>query len=64
LFATDSADEITAANLAARFPAAVNATQFIPGNGKTLPFEQTTKDHAVATQQGSRKFLQTRIAPT
>ena len=50
------ADEIAAANLAARLPPAINSPQFVPGNWETLALEQTAKYDAVAAQQCSRKF--------
>ena len=41
LFAADPRYEIAAANLAARFPPAINSPQLVPGNWETLALKQT-----------------------
>src|SRR2546423_897777 len=54
--------EIAAANLAARFPAAVNSPQIVPCNWETLALEQTAKHDAIAMQHCPRKFFNGSVA--
>src|SRR5437773_1741451 len=61
LLTAGSTDKIAATNLTARFPPAINSSQLVPGNRKTLAVEQTAKHNAITTQQYARKFLDGKI---
>ena len=62
LFATYSANEITAANFSARFPSPINSSQLVPRNGETLSFEQSAKHNSVTAQQNPCEFFNRRFA--
>src|SRR5262249_37781972 len=57
LFTAYSPYKITTANLAARFPSAINSPQLIPRSRETLAFEQTAKHDAITMQQHSRNLF-------
>src|SRR5205814_7685118 len=57
LFAAHAGNEITAANLPARFPAPINPAELIPAYPETFALEQTTEDDAITTQEHARGFF-------
>src|ERR1051326_4235195 len=62
LFAAHAGDEIPAADFTARFKSPINAAEFVPAHAQTFAFEQSSRHHAITTQQDTRKFVDRSIA--